>query len=111
MIASHARPTTDPFVGPNPIPIGKRLFGRDWEIRMVRNLLVSRRLVLLHSPSGAGKTSLLQAGLLPVLTDDFQVRGPIRVNRQPPEQEAPVNRYVHSTLESLDLDETVGRLQ
>ena len=64
--------------GPNHCMIGQALYGRDWETRMVFNLLLSKRLVLLHSPSGAGKTSLIHAGLWPRLEVTFRVRPPIQ---------------------------------
>ena len=57
----------NPFVGPDPFKPGQRLFGRDREARRLFETLVAERIVLLHSPSGAGKTSLVQAGLLPRL--------------------------------------------
>ena len=39
--------------------------------------------MLFHSPSGAGKSSLLQAGLLPRLQQQFDVWAPVRVNLAP----------------------------
>jgi WD40 repeat protein len=67
--------------------------------------------VLLHSPSGAGKTSLIQAGLLPRLSEqDFNILPIIRVNHEPPEgivSTPEFNRYALSTMLSLEegLDE------
>jgi len=88
---------TNPFVGPRPIDTGQKIFGRDREIEQLYYLLSGERIVLLHSPSGAGKSSLIQAGLLPRLTQLFDVWGPTRVNLQPPEGDsAAVNRYVRS---------------
>ena len=92
----------NPFIGPKPFIIGEALYGRNWEIRMLLNLLRSKRLVLLHSPSGAGKTSLIQAGLWPRLQVTFRVRPPIRVNSIPNSSRTSTNRYVFSTLRSLD---------
>ncbi len=57
----------NPFVGPRPIQRGEPLYGRSAEIRELYNRLTSRRIVVLHSPSGAGKTSLVLAGLIPQL--------------------------------------------
>jgi WD40 repeat protein len=83
------------------VPQGWHLFGRDWETRTVRNLIVSRRLVLLHAPSGAGKTSLIQAGLMPLVKDSFLVRA-IRVNDCPGGADVGrINRYVYSTATGL----------
>jgi guanylate kinase len=48
------------------------------------DLIVAERIVVLHSPSGAGKSSLVQAALIPRLAQEgFQVPPPIRVNREP----------------------------
>jgi len=66
----------NPFIGPRPFMPGQKLYGRDWEIRTLYNLLRTKRLVLLHSPSGAGKTSLIQAGLWPRLEASFRIRPP-----------------------------------
>ncbi len=41
--------------------------------------------MLFHAPSGAGKSSLIQAGLLPELRASFDVCGPTRVNQEPPD--------------------------
>jgi Novel STAND NTPase 1/Domain of unknown function (DUF4337) len=88
---------TNPFVGPRPIETGQKIFGRDREIEHLYFLLSAERIVLLHSPSGAGKSSLIQAGLLPRLTQLFDVWGPTRVNLQPHESDsAAVNRYTRS---------------
>ncbi len=53
--------------------------------------------MLFHSPSGAGKSSLLQAGLIPRLAQQFDVWAPVRVNL-PPQANGPaeINRYVRS---------------
>ncbi len=42
-------------------------FGRAEETRKLYSLVVSHHLVLLHAPSGTGKTSLLNAGVIPRL--------------------------------------------
>jgi WD40 repeat protein len=100
----RSKPRTNPFVGPRPFLPGEPLFGRDREISALRNLLVAERIVALYSPSGAGKTSLLQAGLVPRLQEsDFHVLPVIRVN-QPPiaGNGSGPNRYLESTLRSLD---------
>ncbi|NTV99730.1 MAG: hypothetical protein HGA19_00315 [Oscillochloris sp.] len=95
---------TNPYVGPRSFVTGERLYGRDRELRQLTNLLISERIVLLYSPSGAGKTSLVQATLVPNLRDDehFQVLPPIRVGAEPPRELPNTNRYVLSTLLSLE---------
>jgi WD40 repeat protein len=59
----------NPYPGPRAFEAadGGRFFGRERELRELSALALSRRAVLLYAPSGAGKTSLLQAGLLPAL--------------------------------------------
>jgi WD40 repeat protein len=96
-----------PYVGPRPFEAGQPLFGRDGEVRDLRDLLIAHRIVLFYSPSGAGKTSLLQAGLGPTLAaEGFAVRPIIRVGVDPSTfVERPAieqNRYVLSALYSLE---------
>ena len=72
----------NPFVGPRALRSGEALYGRDREVRRLTNLLVAERIVLLYSPSGAGKTSLIEAGLAPALRRrKFQVSPLIRVSQ------------------------------
>src|SRR5271165_3329007 len=88
---------TNPFVGPRFIETGQKIFGRDREIEQLYYLLSAERVVLLHSPSGAGKSSLIRAGLIPRLKEPFDVWGPTRVSLEPPEG-CPIaaNRFVQS---------------
>ncbi len=74
----------NPYVGPRPFQPGDRgrFYGRDGEINQLVPLLYAHRLTVLFAQSGAGKTSLLNAGVLPVLIDDegFDVVGSTRVS-------------------------------
>ncbi len=96
----------NPYVGPRPIQQGEPLYGRRTEVRELFNLLKARRIVVLHSPSGAGKSSLVQAGLIPRLKDGkFDVWKPIRVNLDPRGLEGvpkTTNRYLLSAMLSLE---------
>jgi hypothetical protein len=98
----------NPYVGPRPFQTGETLYGRDQELYELLDLLIAERIVLRYSPSGAGKTSLIQAGLLPQLEEEnFQVLPVMRVSLEPPpEQKADLpedyNRYVLSALFSLE---------
>ena len=65
MPENSARP--NPYVGPRAFQTGEKLYGRDHELRDLLDLLIAERIVLLYSPSGAGKSSLIQAGLIPHL--------------------------------------------
>ncbi len=95
--------TTNPYVGPRSFKTGEALHGRDWEISTLLDLLIAERIVLMHSPSGAGKTSLLRAGLLPQLRkENFNILPMIRVNLDPPPGAETANRYILSTLLSLE---------
>jgi hypothetical protein len=62
-------PRPSPYIGPRAYQTGEILYGRDYELRQLRDTLIAERLVLLFSPSGAGKTSLIQAGLIPCLAE------------------------------------------
>ena len=90
----------NPYVGPKPFEVGQPLFGRDREVSELRYLLTSERIVVLYSPSGAGKSSLVQAGLIPKVSERFDVWGPTRVNQTPPP--GVENRYVWSTIAGLE---------
>jgi WD40 repeat protein len=81
------------------------------ELAELRDWLIARRVLLLFSPSGAGKTSLLQAGLIPALqSDGYTVLPRVRVGIEPPDPEGDgaqsgeqkPNRYLLSTITSLE---------
>jgi len=94
---------SNPYVGPRSFETGEVLYGRDRELRSLTALLISERIVLLHSPSGAGKTSLVKAGLLPFLIgENFTVLPVVRVNIEPPSDYRQYNRYLISTMISLE---------
>jgi hypothetical protein len=107
-MSSGPRPVTEPYVGARPYEEkdGPLFFGREREVRELASLLVAERIVLLHSPSGAGKTSLIHAKLVDHLIGrDFDVLPVVRVGHSrggDPGAEAGVNRYTRSTLASLE---------
>ena len=98
----------NPYIGPRPYTRdeGEKMGGREKEISHLLNLLIADRIILLHAPSGAGKTSLVQAGLIPRLEEeeDFWVSPPMRVHREPESGELlqKCNRYLLSLLLSLE---------
>jgi hypothetical protein len=61
----------NPYVGPQPFEAedADRFFGRTREIRDLTSLVVAHRVVLLYSTSGAGKSSLVNAGVVPALLE------------------------------------------
>src|SRR5688572_29886531 len=94
--------TDNPFVGPRPIEKGEPFFGREREVRELADLLVAERIVLLHSPSGAGKSSLIEAALKPALVGrHFEALPSVRVGWALAGVVGPSNRYVRSSLVSL----------
>ncbi|MGO1068805.1 WD40 repeat domain-containing protein [Lysobacter sp. CA199] len=98
--------SSNPFVGPVPIDFGQPLHGRNREIEELSDLLVSKRIVLLFSPSGAGKTSLVRAGVIPRLRDEYGIDAlPIvRLGHCDPEfaNDPGLNRYRLATLSALE---------
>jgi hypothetical protein len=83
---SEAR-DTNPYVGPRPFERGdaSHFFGREREVRDLASIVVAHRVVLLYSASGAGKSSRLNAAVLPMLeTKKFDLVPPARVGALPP---------------------------
>src|ERR1044071_4181162 len=75
---------------PGPVPFQRKdqplFFGREHETDELVSLITAHPIVLLYSQSGAGKTSLLNAGLIPLLERlEFKVVGPARVRGKIPE--------------------------
>ena len=98
--------SNNPYVGPQPYSRGQKLYGRDKEAIEVQNLLLGERLVMLHSPSGAGKTSLGQAAVIELLEKKrFEVLPVIRMNRES-SQARGSNRFAMSILLSLEPEGT-----
>ena len=95
----------NPYVGPRAFQPGEPLYGRDREREELLGLLVAERVVVLHSPSGAGKTSLIQAALVPRLREEgFHVWPVARVSLAPTTDGASPpngNRYALSVIQSL----------
>jgi hypothetical protein len=71
-----------PYLGPRPFERvdSSVFFGREGEILELLSLVVAHRVVLLYAASGAGKTSLLNAGLVPALeAESFEVLPVVRL--------------------------------
>jgi WD40 repeat protein len=93
-----------PYVGPRPFDRAERarFFGRDHEAQALASLVVAHPVVLLYAASGAGKTSLLNAGAIPLLEDDdgFEVLPTVRLQGlAEPEDEG--NPYLRNLLTNL----------
>jgi hypothetical protein len=77
-------------------------FGRDRELSDLVALLFAQRVVLLHAPSGAGKSSLVNAGLIPRARQrGFEFLPVARVRSTGPSgDDSAANRYVNNMIEN-----------
>ena len=104
----------NPYVGPRPFETKDRLYGREREVTELDHLLSAERIVLLYSPSGAGKSSLINAGIIPrldwyyALKRDLPTAGrfdcwpPTRVNLPLPTDFKVKNRFAWSSAMGLE---------
>ena len=106
--ATATAASDNPYIGPRPFRKGEALRGRDREARGVVDKLLGERILLLHSPSGAGKTSIIQASLAPYLEKaGFQLCAraapfsALRMNLPEPVAFPVRNRYVYSAVFGL----------
>ena len=97
------RPKRTPYRGPRPFRrIDAPIFGRDEESRALESLTYSSRILIVYGPSGAGKTSLLNAGYIPVLDrTKFEVLPVTRfqLGPEPPDIE---NAFTYAVLSYLE---------
>src|SRR2546423_102368 len=107
-----------PYVGPRPFERTaadqQRFFGRDREARELLSRVIAHSAVLFYSQSGAGKTSLLNAKLIPMLERaSFEVLQTARV-RDVAHEDALLqqirNIYVFNALRSWDEGQTAPAL-
>ena len=101
-----------PYIGPRPFEQTDRdiFFGRTQEANELVSLITAHPVVLLYAQSGGGKTSLVKAGLIPLLVDEehFRVLPPMRVkeNVGGPKPEGVKNIYMFNALSSISPPET-----
>ena len=92
---------TNPYRGPREFSRDEQLPNRQREAQELTDLVVAERVVLLHSPSGAGKTSLVEAGVVRALrAEGFCATPRLRVN-EPVEEGVVRNPYIHSLVSYL----------
>jgi WD40 repeat protein len=96
----------NPYIGTRPFKRGETLYGREQETSELLDLLIAERIVMLYSPSGAGKSSLLNASILPKMEENgFEVLPVARLNHEPPpdaELTEKFNRYVYSVIVCIE---------
>ena len=118
--------TGNPYVGPRAFEESEAgdFYGRDEEIAILEGLVMARHASLLFAQSGAGKSSLLRAGLVPELTRQQTVGNGARVRVYQKMRVLPVasvggavrsdisaqNIYVLSALSSLRPDDDATSL-
>ncbi len=98
----------NPYVGPSAYKPSQAdlFFGRDREAKKLISLIRTNEIVLFYARSGAGKTSLINARIVPGLVDrGFQVLPPARVGLELPRDSTPSNPYIFNVLS------TIGRNQ
>jgi Flp pilus assembly protein TadD len=90
--------TDHPYVGPRPFrrADADRFFGRAEQARKVRSSWLSQRVTVVYGPTGVGKTSLLQAGVIPLLEAEAAIDLP------------PVGRFVHWAGHSMVADRSTN---
>ena len=109
--------SSEPYIGPRPFEQTDRavFFGRDQEANELVSLMTAHAAVLLYSQSGAGKTSLVKAGLIPLLLEEekFNVLPPMRVRDNAVAGLKPAgvdNVYVFNALSSISEPNAVADL-
>ena len=91
----------EPYVGPRPFEAPDRglFFGREREAHEISSLVLANRFFMLYATSGAGKTSVVNAGVLPLLGDELEVLPTARLlARAQPGSEDAANVYTHAVL-------------
>jgi NACHT domain len=90
-----------PYVGPRPFETGDRrlFFGREREAHEISSLVLANKFFMLYAASGAGKTSLVSAGVRPLLSDELDVLPTARFQIAQSEMPADVaNAYTYAVL-------------
>jgi hypothetical protein len=98
--------TLELYVGPRPYEESNAsiFFGREREARDLLSLVIANQLLLIYAPSGAGKTSLINARLVPMLS---HVKDPALAEQLGPGkgfEVLPIARVSGLVPETVDLD-------
>lgn len=101
-----------PYVGPRPFESQHReiFFGRKRETNEIVSLSSSHRVIVLFAQSGAGKTSLINAGVIPALEEkEIDVLPITKIHGLIPDEIKPdevANPYVFNAILSWGINET-----
>lgn len=111
-----ADPDSSPYVGPRPFPEDRSddFFGRVKEVEDLLQLLSDphRRVTFLYSPSGAGKTSLVNTALrIALLNNGFKVLPVARVGVPANPREQSQNPYTLAAIASMEQEAGAGGYQ
>jgi archaellum biogenesis ATPase FlaH len=118
MILYDKKQDIEPYVGPRPFGLTMeaqmRFFGRDEEAQEILTLILTHKLVLIYAQSGAGKTSLFNARVIPYLeNEEYQVLPVARIGARlsisfdqfhsniKPTSQGSINTYVLNALQSI----------
>ncbi len=103
----------NPYIGPRTFrrEEGHLFFGRDREAADLEALVASEKLVLFYAQSGAGKSSLINARLIPNLEDKlFEVLPVARLGGDAPVGVQVENVYIFNLIRSLQRHELASEL-
>jgi WD40 repeat protein len=103
--APDSNPSSNPYIGPHPFQPEQRhlFFGREREASELLALVIANRVVLFFAQSGAGKTSLLNARLVPeLLGKKFEVPPVGRVSGEKPDSLDVANIFVFNLMAYLN---------
>lgn len=113
-MTSTAPESRQPYIGPRPFEADDRhlFFGRDREMHEIGSLVFANKFLLLYAASGAGKTSLVNAGVLPLLKDEFEVLPTARFQAGGPDAVPGVaNVYTYAVLSGWAEPDDLSRLR
>ncbi len=102
-----------PYIGPRFFEKKDRdlFFGREYETRELCSMIFAHNVILCYSQSGAGKTSLINAGVIPRFEkEEFDVLPVARVSGQIPKDLNPKNIYIFNALFNWSSQETPQKL-
>jgi hypothetical protein len=103
----------EPYIGPRPFEADDShlFFGRDLEAHEVSSLIFANKFLLLYAASGSGKTSLVNAGVLPLLKDEIEVLPTARFQARGPDAIPDVaNVYTYAVLSRWAEPDELSRL-